>query len=166
MRVCNSFPRNIHSLLKKHVDLRKFSERQLSMFRKSLGFKLVYEGGWEGRVCVIPRSDRVPSKEFTKELYTEMCSKYFERIRAKFQRRLFCVKDRVGRTLAKNYMNDVRKLFVLSDDSSSILNEFLKSIEEAEIDNHFESLCSEALFYSTKRHSVTVFRGTYSCTHT
>ena len=48
------------------------------------------------------------------------------------------MRDRIGRTLAKNDMNDVRKLFVLPDDSSLILNEFQKSIEEAEIDNHFE----------------------------
>ena len=67
-----------------------------------------------------------------------MSSEYFERLRSKFQQNLFSVKDIIGRTLAKNDLNDVRKIFVLPDDSSVILNEFQRSIEEAEIDRNFE----------------------------
>ena len=137
LTVCHSFPRGTYSFLKKHTELSKFSERQLYNFKKSLGFQLFYEGGWEGWVGVIPRLVS-STRELTKESYRVMCCEYFERLRTKFQRRLFRVRDRIGRTLAKNDMNDVRKLFVLPDDSSLILNEFQKSIEEAEIDNHFE----------------------------
>ena len=137
LTICNSLPREIYSTLKKHVVLSTFSQRQLSNFRKSLGFQLFYEAGWEGWVGVIPKSAG-SSRELTKEAYRKMCCEYFERIRAKFQRRLFGLKDRVGRTLAKNDMNDVRKLFVLPDDSSLILNAFQQSIQEAEIDCIFE----------------------------
>ena len=137
LKVCNNFPRDIYSLLKKHIDLSKYSERQLSNFRKSLGFQLFYECGWEGWVGVIPRV--VSSiRDLTKEAYREMSCEFFQRVRSKFQRNLFSVKDLIGRTLAKNDLNDVRKIFVLPDDSSVILNEFQKSIDEAEIDRNFE----------------------------
>ena len=99
MTVCNNFPREIYSLLKKHIDLSRYSERQLSNFHKSLGFQLFYECGWEGWVGVIPRAVS-SNKELTKEAYLKMSSEYFERLRSKFQQNLFSVKDIIGRTLA------------------------------------------------------------------
>ena len=83
LTVCHSFPRGTYSFLKKHTELSKFSERQLYNFKKSLGFQLFYEGGWEGWVGVIPRLVS-STRELTKESYRVMCCEYFERLRTKF----------------------------------------------------------------------------------
>jgi len=136
LTICSTNPRKIWSLLKKHIDLTKYSENQLSAVKQSLGFQLFYENGWEGWVGVLPRVD-IRFNNVTEEVYRAMCNQYFEQIRAKFQRRLFCRKDELYRTLAKNDMNNVQKMFILPDDSSLILNEFQKSIEEAEIEHGF-----------------------------
>ena len=46
--------RHLKHLLKKHVDLKKFSKSELRNFDRSVGFQLFYEEGWEAYVGLIP----------------------------------------------------------------------------------------------------------------
>ena len=139
LTICNTEAREMKSFLKKHVDLRQFTKDQLSLFRKSVGFQLFYEEGWEAWFGVIPRPSS-PNFQIREDVYKKMCCKYFECIRENFRRNLLCVKDHIRRTLMKNDMNDVRKLFVLPDDKEQILCAFQKTIEETELDNRFETI--------------------------
>lgn len=131
--------RSIHSLLKKHMDLSLYSRKQLANFNQSVGFQFFYECGWEGWIGMVPCISRQVT-EIRKEILKDLSYKYFQAIKTGFQEKLYkyCSSQTALRTLMKNDINHIEKMFILPDDSSAILGALQDSIEECRPDGDCE----------------------------
>jgi hypothetical protein len=133
--------RGIYSILRKHIKLSLYSRAQLANFRNSVGIQLFYEYGWECWLGIIPSQGK-PGHEMVKENLKSFCFRYFQEIKGKFQRKLneFCVRGTASRTLMKNDINNIEKMFVLPDDSKCILGILQNSIDECDIHGDFQAV--------------------------
>ena len=118
----------IWPLLKKHLDLRKYSDAWLKTMHICLGSQLFYEFGWEYWLGLIPETNTAEIDADAVRLYTFTT---LRSIRKEFQKRLqdASKSNKILNTLVKNNLNDVRKLTVLPDDSTEILTILQEAIE-------------------------------------
>lgn len=131
--------KGIHSMLKKHIDLSLYTRAQLVNFNHSVGFQLFYEHGWECWIGMIPSRDKRGS-ELLANIQKELCVRHFQKIKTGFQKKLqeLCFKGKALRTLMKNDMNHVEKMFVLPDDCETILSALQNVIDECLVERDFE----------------------------
>jgi len=119
----NASLREIKSTLKKHVNLTEYSKSELMNFSNSLGFQLFYERGWECWIAMIPVHKK-GSVAFPKQIIRQQTFNTFLALRTRFKNILanYAMNGIASRTLMKNDIIDVRKMFVLPDDCSTILS--------------------------------------------
>lgn len=131
----------IYSMLKKHIALSLYSKAHLANIRTGVGFQLFYEHGWECWLGIIPSQGK-QGREMLKDSQKSLSFRHFQLIKGGFQRKLkeFCISGTASRTLMKNYINHIEKIFVLPDDSKSILSALQMSIDECEVDGDFKVL--------------------------
>lgn len=112
----------IKGVLKKHVDLDKYSKDELSIFNNCLGTQVFYEGGWECWIGLIPLQKK-RALSLSRERVADIANEYFCGLRNRFRKKLcdYAVRGIARRTLMKNDLNDLRKVFVLPDDSAVML---------------------------------------------
>lgn len=110
----NGSLREIRSTLKKHINLTEYSKSELMNFSSSLGFQLFYERGWECWIAMIP-VHKQGFVAFPKQIIRQQTFNTFLELRRKFKDILadYAMNGIASKTLIKNDIKDVRKMFVL-----------------------------------------------------
>ncbi|MES9905330.1 MAG: hypothetical protein ABW168_21975 [Sedimenticola sp.] len=109
--------KELKRVLKKHVSLVQYSKEALFNFDNSVGIQLFYENGWECWLGLIPdatvRSIRLSRDVIRSEAYVA-----FEQVRVLLRTKLseYAKNDVAIRTIMKNDLNDLRKIFIMPDD--------------------------------------------------
>lgn len=130
--------RQLNSVLKKHVHLTQYSADALKNFHNSVGFQLFYEHGWECWLGLMPdTSARVYA--LTKEVIRVDALGAFEKFRCDLQTELsqYAANGVAVRTLAKNDLSDLRRIFVLADDCSKLLAAVQSAVSKIAV-QHFK----------------------------
>jgi hypothetical protein len=127
----NASLRELRSVLKKHIDLTEYSKSELMTFCNSVGFQLFYERGWECWIGLIPIHQR-NSVALSNVQTREQTANFVKYVREKFKAILvsLALRGEASRTLQKNDINNVSRLFLLPDDSSTILKSLQASINQ------------------------------------
>lgn len=112
----------VKSVLKKHVNLTNYSKVDLTMFNNCLGTQIFYAEGWECWIGLLPVAHG-NKESLMKERIAEITYQYFCDLRLRFKKRLseYAYQGIARRTLMKNDINNIKKVFVLPDDSAAIL---------------------------------------------
>lgn len=120
--------KQIWPLVKKHLDLRKYSEVELKQLKTCLGSQLFYEFGWEYWIGLIPEKPCIEMDDHSVRMYTFTT---LRSVRQEFKNRLQNASKggSVTNTLVKNNLSDVKKLSILPDDSCEIMNILQQAID-------------------------------------
>lgn len=122
--------RPVYSWLKKHENIGQYSVSGLSVFQKCVGVQLLNENGWEYVLALLPQIHC--NVDYSEEVVISMTFKWIGEVRENFRQKLIesipgmCLK----RTLDKNNINDVSQLFIVTEDSSCVLETFQRAIDE------------------------------------
>ena len=127
----NASLRNVRGFLKKHVRLTEYSKSELMTFSNSLGFQLFYERGWECWIALIPMH-QMHSVALSIQQVRQQALATFLQLRENFKNTLMALalRGEARRTLEKNDINDVRKMFILPDDCYAILDALQASLNQ------------------------------------
>lgn len=108
---------NLKTVLKKPLDLTAYTQADITNFNNSVGFQLFYESGWECWVGLLP------SPPFAKDRIRQASVEHFQMLKINLRLKFaFLAKHKIAlKTLQKNDINDLGKIFVLPDDSCQIL---------------------------------------------
>ena len=130
------------SLLKKHINLTKYSKTQLSNFNKSVGFQLFYERGLECYIALIPSNDSHQRQEWSQEIIRTVSLQSFQQLKSNFRNNLhgYAVNKIATRTLKKNDLDDVSKIFILPDDTEAILKANQDAIDSTDYPYGFKPI--------------------------
>ena len=123
----------MQSVMKKHVDSTKYSKIQISHFMQCVGFQLFYGRDWECCVALIPSADEnIP--EMGKQVIRTISLETFQTLKSKFRKKVneYAVNHIAMRTLMKNDLNDVGKMFILPDDREAIMLAMQDAVDSTE----------------------------------
>ena len=118
----------IWPFMKKHLDLTAYSDAQLKQMKLCSGCQICYEFGWEYWIGLLPDK---PYREMDSHFIQLQTFTMMRSIREDFKNRLQHPSNRESllNTLVKNNLNDAKKLFVLPDDSQSIIKVLQEAID-------------------------------------
>jgi len=121
---------NIYSVLKKHLDLTKFNAVSKMTLKECIGTQIIYDGQYETWIGIVPKHDSTMSTD--SRLQRLLVFKYMEQLRGHFQNELrtLVVKKVAVNTLAKNNINDAKKMFVLPGDQIFILECLQRALDK------------------------------------
>lgn len=127
----------VKNMLKKHVNLTEYSQDELRSFNQSLGFQLFYENGWECWIALIasPQHEKRVTAQLPKNLIKRRSYLVFMALRDAFKKQLvtYALSGTASRTLMKNDLNDLRKVYVLPDDRPALLSAVQRALESLEV---------------------------------
>lgn len=125
--------RPIYSVVKKHLNLHQYGRHGIEQLKNSVGFQLMYYGGWDTWLAFVPKS--CVRQSYSRQQQHNMTIGNLSRLRVEFQRQLkeLLEKGEAIDTLAKNNLENVQKLFVLPGDRRKILSVFQHSLECIEL---------------------------------
>lgn len=121
--------RPIYSVAKKHFNLREYGRISLSNLRDACGFQVIYSAGWETWIAFVPKIGNEIS--YTREMLRNITIVNLKRFLTEFQKQIKKLLDLgvATDTLAKNNLEDLKRMFVLPGDRQIILSVFQKSLE-------------------------------------
>ncbi|KAH3751494.1 hypothetical protein DPMN_186054 [Dreissena polymorpha] len=126
--------RRFYPVIKKHMNLSCYNHNSFMVVKDTVGSQIIYDGVFETWLGFIPDPREWRSiYDFTTQSY--LAHRYFERLRTRFQeglKKMF--KNGIAlETIAKNNINDARRMFVLPGHQSHILKIFEIALEETEL---------------------------------
>lgn len=133
--------RPVCSVLKKHIDLTRFSRSQLEKFRSSFGIQILYSHGWEVWLGLIPDETK-STPDYQKETIRICSFKTFLGLRHLFGAEL---KAHVGtgcvrNSLMKTALTMLTRLRLLPDERAILFSLFQKSIDKMDVLNGFKPI--------------------------
>ena len=132
--------KEVKGMLKKHVNLSQYSSDALFNFNHSFGIQLFYEIGWECWLALVPDSG-VRVYKLNREVIRNDTFAAFEKVRRDFGTTLaeYANDGKCYRTLAKNDISDLRKMFVLPDDCPNVLAALQSAVSQINV-RHFQPI--------------------------
>ena len=133
--------RPVFPMLKKHIDLTRYSHSQLKQFKKSVGFQLLYSHGWEVWFGIIP--DESIATPIYDDGVAEKCSfKAFTYLRHLYGSEL---KQYVGtgvirNSLMKTALATLSKVRLLPDERDILYSLFQNALEKIDLLNGYKSI--------------------------
>ena len=125
--------KRLYPVIKKHLKLSSFSANSFRVLKECVGTQLVYDGGWETWIGFIPNGEVLRCYDFT--VLSGCVFRFMNRLKILFQEELKEL-HRIGaarETLAKNNLNDAKRLFVLPGDQRDILQAFETALGHTEL---------------------------------
>ena len=119
----------IYTLLKKHIKLEEYTLSALQMLKHSLGCQLIYHGGWETWLGLIPKAKNKAIHDGSE--IRRLTMRYIAALRNQFQKELLglIAEGQASETLAKNNIFNLKKMFILPGDRKTILKAFQHALE-------------------------------------
>lgn len=126
--------RRFYPVIKKHINLSSFSNNSFIVLKDTVGSQLIYDGIYETWLGFIP-DPREWRSIYDFATQSRLVLRFFERLKTRFQEGLkeMFRKGIALDTLAKNNINDVRRMFVLPGHQSYILENFQTALEDTEL---------------------------------
>ena len=126
--------RRFYPVIKKHINLSIFKENSFMLLKDTVGSQIIYDGLFETWLGFIPDPHEWRSiYDFSTQ--SRLAYTFFERLRGRFQdglREMFR-KGIALETLAKNNINDARRMFILPGHQCHILDNFQTALEETDL---------------------------------
>ncbi|KAL4239182.1 hypothetical protein ACF0H5_000001 [Mactra antiquata] len=126
--------RRVYPVIKKHLNLRCYKDNSLAVLKDCVGTQIVYDGSFETWLGFIPNPNESRTI-YDFPVLSRLAYTYLERLKSRFQDGL---KDMLRKgialdTLAKNNLNDAKRLFVLPGHQIHVLDTFQRALEETEL---------------------------------
>lgn len=122
--------KSIYGMLKKHLDLRSYSENARMSLKHSVGVQLVYNSdGWETWLGFIPKTEL--GIEYSSAILEKASFRAINELKVILQQKLRALigKGIAKDTLAKNNLFDLSRLRILPDDQDHILKVFDEALK-------------------------------------
>ena len=126
--------RRFYPLVKKHIDLSSFNVDSLKVLKDAVGTQIIYDGLYETWLGFIPDcQERSTIYDFATQC--RLVNQFMERLKSRFQDALKELFKRgiALETLAKNNLNDIRRIFVLPGHQCDILEMFQLAIDDTDL---------------------------------
>lgn len=145
---------NISRLLKKHEDLIKYTDESIQTLRECVGTSILTDSGWDYVLGLLPDwknntgyDDKVIRTHFNVwllDVKMELKQRFLNAIPG----------GEIRKTIEKNNVNDVSKVFILPGDSVAVLRLFQESVNSATTPQGFRPIIFSYRFGEKNRQSV------------
>ena len=125
--------RRLYPIVKKHLNLSCFNANSFSVLKECAGTQIIYDGVWETWIGLIPSGTERAQYDYATQS-SELC-KFLSRVRIRFQDELkdMCRNGVALETLAKNNLEDAKRMFILPNHQFCILRAFETSLNDTEL---------------------------------
>jgi hypothetical protein len=123
----------LYPVIKKHLNLTKYTPTAREVLRDCIACQLCYTDGWETWLGVIP--DSFCTARYPKELIRSITIQTLRKVKNNFERNMKdCVANKIALdTVAKNNLNDLSRIFILPDDKDIVVDMFQVALDDTTV---------------------------------
>lgn len=133
--------RRVCSMLKKHVDLCRYTRNQLRQFGFALGIQILYSHGWEVWVGLIPDPLQI-TPDYSEDVMRKCTYKVFANLRELFGRelKLHAGMGLVRNSLMKTALTKLTRVRLLPDERQTLFTLFQKALSRMDSIDGYKSI--------------------------